>query len=42
MHTVYNKKVKRTRTTRRKSRMTIAIIGAILVTVGMAIVPALG
>jgi hypothetical protein len=42
MHTIPNKKVKRTRTTRRKSRMAIAIIGAILVTIGMAVVPALG
>jgi hypothetical protein len=42
MHTISNKKVKGTRTTRRKSRMAIAIIGAILVTVGMAVVPALG
>jgi hypothetical protein len=40
MHTISNKKVKRA--TRRKSRMAIAIIGAILVTVGMAVVPALG
>jgi hypothetical protein len=38
---ISNKKVKRTRT-RHKSRMAIAIIGAILVTVGMAVVPALG
>jgi hypothetical protein len=40
MHTISNKKVKRI--TRRKSRMAIAIIGAILVTIGMAVVPALG
>jgi hypothetical protein len=39
---ISNKKVKRARTTRRKSRMAIAIIGAILVTIGMAVVPALG
>jgi hypothetical protein len=42
MHTISNKKVKRTRTTRHKSRMAIAIIGAILVIIGMAVVPALG
>jgi hypothetical protein len=40
MHTISNKKVKRI--TRHKSRMAIAIIGAILVTIGMAVVPALG
>jgi hypothetical protein len=39
---ISNKNVSRNKTTRRRSRMAIAVIAAIILTLGMTVIPAIG